>query len=123
VSGSGAKPSRCERRARAALEHIAESIQLIDDYVRDGRPAFFEHRLVQDAVLRRLEILADATAQLSAGLKDRHREIRWREVYGFRNIAAHAYLDIDLERVWEIVTDHLPALRTAVEEELHSPHG
>jgi hypothetical protein len=54
-------------RERRYLEHIAESIQLIDDYVRDGRPAFFEHRLVQDAVLRRLEILADATAQLSAG--------------------------------------------------------
>lgn len=45
----------------------------------------------------------------------------WREVYGFRNIAAHAYLDIDLERVWEIVTDHLPPLRTAVEKELDRP--
>jgi hypothetical protein len=43
-------------RERRYLEDIAESIQLIDDYVRDGRPAFFEHRLVQDAVLRRLEI-------------------------------------------------------------------
>jgi uncharacterized protein with HEPN domain len=49
-------------------------------------------------------------------LKDRHREIRWREGYGFRNIAAHVYLDIDLERVWKIVTDHLPALRTAAEK-------
>jgi Protein of unknown function DUF86 len=45
----------------------------------------------------------------------------WREVYGFRNIPAHAYLDIDLERVWEIVTDHLPPLRTAVEKELPRP--
>jgi uncharacterized protein with HEPN domain len=108
-------------RERCYLEHVAQSIQLINDYVRDGRPAFFEHRLVQDAVLRRLEILADATAQFSAELKDRHREIPWREVYGFRNIAAHAYLDIDLERVWEIVTDHLPPLRSAVTEELEGP--
>jgi uncharacterized protein with HEPN domain len=46
---------------------------------------------VQDAVLGRLEILADATAQLSTELKGRHGEIPWREVYGFRNIAAHAY--------------------------------
>jgi hypothetical protein len=43
-------------------------------------------------------------------------------VYGFRNIAAHAYLDIDLERVWEIVTDDLPPLRAAVEKELDGPH-
>jgi len=40
-------------------------------------------------------------------------------VYAFRNIAAHAYTQIDLERVWEIVRDHLPALRQAVVEELH----
>jgi uncharacterized protein with HEPN domain len=51
-------------RERRYLEHIAESIWLIDDYVSDGRAAFFEQRQVQDAVLRRLEILADATGQL-----------------------------------------------------------
>jgi uncharacterized protein with HEPN domain len=108
-------------RQRRYLEHIAESIRLIDDYVRDGRSGFFGQRLVQDAVLRRLEILADATTKLSAEVKGRHGEIPWREVYGFRNIAAHAYLDIDLERVWEIVMDHLPPLRDAVIEELDKP--
>jgi uncharacterized protein with HEPN domain len=105
-------------RERRYLEHIAESVALIGEYVVDGHPAFFEHRQVQDAVLRRLEILADATGQLSPELKDRHPDIPWRAVYGFRNIAAHAYLDVDLERVWEIVTDHLPPLRAAVEKEL-----
>jgi uncharacterized protein with HEPN domain len=106
-----------ERDARY-LEHIAESIQLIADYVRSGRSAFFEEQQVQDAAIRRLETLAHATGQLSDEVKDRHPEIDWRAVYGFRNIAAHAYLDVDLERVWEIVTDHLPALRVAVEAEL-----
>lgn len=110
-------------RERRYLAHIAESIRLIDEYVRDGHAAFVAQRQVQDAVLRRLEILADATAQLSPELKDRHPDIPWREVYGFRNIAAHAYLDIDLERVWEIVADHLPPLRTAVEQELDTPHA
>jgi uncharacterized protein with HEPN domain len=113
----------CAERESRYLQHIAESIKLIDEYVRDGRTSFFEQRQVQDAVLRRLEILADGTAQLSPELKDRHPDIPWREVYGFRNIAAHAYLDIDLERVWEIVTDHLPPLRTAVEKELARPSG
>jgi Protein of unknown function DUF86 len=51
-------------------------------------------------------------------LKDRHPGMRWREVYGFRSLTADACLDIDLERVCEIVTDHLPPLRTAVEREL-----
>jgi len=108
-------------RERRYLEHIGESIRLIDEYVRDGRAAFFEQRQVKEPVLRRLEIIADATAQLGQELKDRHPDIPWREVYGFRNIAANAYLDIDLERVWEIVTDHLPPLRTAVKKELDRP--
>lgn len=46
-------------RKRRYLAHIAESIRLIEEYVRDGRQAFLEQRLVQDAVLRRLEVLAD----------------------------------------------------------------
>jgi uncharacterized protein with HEPN domain len=108
-------------RERRYLEHIAESIKLIDDYVRGGRAAFFEHRQIQDAVLRRLDLLADATAQLSPDLKDRRPDIPWRGAYGFRNITAHAYLDIDLERVCEIVTGHPPPLRTAVEKELARP--
>lgn len=69
-------------RERRYLAHIAESITLIDDCVRGARAAFFQQPQVQDAVLRRLEI----------------PDIPWREVYDFRNIAAHAYLDIDLER-------------------------
>jgi uncharacterized protein with HEPN domain len=70
----------------------------------------------------RLEILADATAQLSPALKDRHPDIPWREVYDFRNIAAHAYLDIDLERILGDRYGHLPPPRTAVENELERPH-
>jgi uncharacterized protein with HEPN domain len=78
------------------------------------------HPLVQDAVPRRLETLADASNKLPDSLKERHPEIRRRTVYGFRNIAAHAYTQIDLERVWEIVRDHLPDLRQAVVQELRA---
>jgi uncharacterized protein with HEPN domain len=110
-----------DERDRRYLDHIAESIRLIGEYLGAGREALFKDQQVQDAVLRRLETLAHASGQLSEALKGRHPDIPWREVYGFRNIAAHAYLDIDLERVWEIITDHLPALRAAVDSELHGP--
>jgi uncharacterized protein with HEPN domain len=102
------------------LEYIRDSIQRIEEYTEGGsEDRFKRHPLVQDAVLRRLETLADASHKLPQALKDRHPEIRWHTVYAFRNVAAHAYTQIDLQRVWEIVCDHLPALGRAVVEELH----
>ncbi len=107
-----------EERERDRLRYIQESIARIVQYTHGNRDAFLSEPMVQDAVLRRLETLADASHKLSEGLKSRHPDIPWRQVYGFRNIAAHAYEDLDLTRVWEIVEDYLPALKTVVDEEL-----
>jgi len=69
-------------------------------------------------VLWRLETLAEATNRLTPECKARHSQIPWRAIYGFRNIAAHGYLDLHIDRVWEIVEVHLPALKAAIEAEL-----
>ena len=69
-------------------------------------------------VAARLQTLAEATNRLSDDVKARHPEIRWRAIYGFRNIAAHGYLDLQIDRVWEIVEAHLPALKAVVDAEL-----
>jgi uncharacterized protein with HEPN domain len=108
----------CSRRDRRYLAYVRESIGLIENYTRGGRDAFLTDTMVQDAVLRRLETLAEATGQLSDELKARYPAIPWRAVYGFRNVAAHAYLDVELGDVWDIVTGDLPRLRDAVEAEL-----
>lgn len=106
-------------RDHVHLEYIRESIERIEEYTDGGsEDRFRRHPLVQDGVLRRLETLADASHKLPDDLKARHPEIRWRTVYAFRNVAAHAYTQIDLQRVWEIVRDHLPGLRQAVVQEL-----
>ncbi len=76
--------------------------------------------MVQDAVLRRLETLADAASRLPDDLKGRHPDIPWREVQSFRNVAAHDYTGIDLDIVWRIIVDDLPPLGSAVKEELRA---
>lgn len=108
-------------RDRRYLTFIRDAIALIDARTRGGRDEFLHDIEIQDAVLWRLETLAEATSKLSAPVKDQHPEIRWRAIYGFRNIAAHAYLDLRLDRVWEIIALHLPALRAVVSEELDPP--
>lgn len=112
-----------EERERQRLRYIRESISLIEQYTREGKESFDREPMVRDAVLRRLETLADATAKLSPELKQRHPEIPWREVYGFRNIAAHAYEHLDAGRVWEIVEDYLPELKAAIDAEVANEPG
>lgn len=105
-------------RDRRHLTYIRDAIVLIERRTLAGREAFLSDVDCQDAVLWRLETLAEATGKLSAGVKARHPEIRWRAIYAFRNVAAHAYLALRIDDVWEIVEQHLPALRAVVEEEL-----
>jgi uncharacterized protein with HEPN domain len=110
-------------REQLRLQYIQESLQRITQYTAGGRPEFFRESIVQDAVLRRLETLADATHKLSDTLKARHPEVPWRVIYRFRNVAAHAYETIDLERVWEVIEHHLDALAAVVESELDAAPG
>jgi len=97
---------------------MRDSIRYIEEYTRGGRDTFFGQRMVQDAVLRRLENLGDSSHRLPDVMKARHPDIPWGRIYGFRNIAAHDYERIDLERAWEIVERHLPRLKAAVSAEI-----
>jgi uncharacterized protein with HEPN domain len=78
---------------------------------------FFDDLEKQDAALRRLEILADSTGHLSEELKARYPEVQWRRITAFRNILAHAYLDLDLDRIWSTIVEDLPALMRVIEAE------
>jgi uncharacterized protein with HEPN domain len=110
-----------EDRDLRHLTYTRDAISLIERRTATGRETFERDVDLQDAVLWRLETLAEATGRLSAELKARHPETRWRAIYGFRNIAAHGYLELRLDLVWEIVQVHLPLLRTVVEQELRRP--
>jgi uncharacterized protein with HEPN domain len=105
-------------RDRRYLLYMRHSVSLIETRTRAGREAFLRDLDVQDAVLWRLQTLAEATGKLSPSVKQRHPHIRWRAIYGFRNIAAHAYLELRLEDIWEIVALHLPPLKAVVDQEL-----
>jgi uncharacterized protein with HEPN domain len=106
-------------RDRRHIEYIVECIDKIHEYCPNDRNAFLADSRTQDAVIWRLQALADAShARLSDEIRDRHPEINWRAVYGFRNIAAHQYSEIDLDLVWEIVTVHLKPLGDALSSEL-----
>ncbi len=94
--------------------HILECIDKINDFSRGDRGRFLAEVIVQDAVLRNLQTLAESTKRLSDELKDSMPDIRWESVAGFRNLIVHDYLGVNAERVWEIVEQELPLLEKAL---------
>ena len=79
---------------------------------------FWSDQRTQDAVLRRMETLADAASHLSDALRARHPTIPWRQIADFRNVLAHAYTEIRLDRVWQVIEGDLPQLRSVLDQEL-----
>ena len=97
------------------LIHISECIQRIESYLEGiDRKAFLASTLVQDAVLRNLQVMAESTQHLSQATKQDQNEIEWHNISGFRNILVHDYLGVDIERIWDIIEKELPPLKEAV---------
>ena len=99
---------------RLYLIHISECIGRIQEYVGGGREAFMASTLIQDAVVRNLQTLAESSRRLSDGIKAKHPQVDWRVIGGFRNVLVHDYLGIDFERVWGVVEKDLPELKVRI---------
>jgi uncharacterized protein with HEPN domain len=70
--------------------------------------------MIQDAVIRNLQVTAESTQRLSGDLKAAHPEINWSGIVGLRNALVHDYFGVDLGVVWEIVVRDVPQLKSAV---------
>ena len=102
---------------RLFLIHIRECIQRIDSYIaKKDKQEFLDTTLVQDAVLRNLQVLAESTQRLSDAAKESACEVDWFKIAGFRNVLVHDYLGIDIEQVWNILEKDLPELKRQVEK-------
>jgi len=101
------------------LIHIGECIERIESYVQGiDKEAFIASSLVQDAVIRNLQIMAESTQRLSDNLKEAQPDVDWYKIAGFRNVLVHDYLGVDVQRVWNIIENEIPALREAVRKML-----
>ena len=104
---------------RLYLIHITECIDRVESYTQGmAKEAFLASPMVQDAVIRNLQTLAESTQRLSARAKDSQPGIDWRKIAGFRNVLVHDYLGVDLDRIWTIIRNDLSVLRNAVDQML-----
>jgi len=102
------------------ISHILESIGLIEQYISGTtKKEFVSQPQLQDAVLRRLEIIGEAAKNISIATKKQHQEIPWRLMAGMRDILIHHYFGVDIDLVWNTVKDDLPNLKELLENIFH----
>lgn len=106
------KPGR--DRDAIYVEHMLECIARIEDYTGGDRQAFFGSTMIQDAVIRNLQTMAESSQQLSDTTRSSMPDVDWRAIAGFRNILVHDYLGVDPNVVWTVVEHDLPNLKVAL---------
>lgn len=100
------------------LAHIIETIDLIRSSGPHNPAALENDPDIRDATLYRLQTLSESASLLSQAVKDRHLEIPWAAIAGFRNRLVHGYTEVKAERVWEVIAQYLGPLHDVAREEL-----
>ena len=103
------------KRDALYLRHILEAIQKIEAYTAAGREAFVAGSHWQDATIRQLEIIGEATKQLSRELRAQYPDVPWRRMAGLRDVLIHEYFGVDLTAVWQLTLTEIPRLKGRVE--------
>lgn len=96
------------------LEHILQAINRINNYTNDISEALFlQNELIQDAVIRNIEIIGEASRNIDRHYPDftaKHPEVPWNDLYWMRNRVSHGYFSVDFELVWKTLEKDLPEL-------------
>ena len=94
------------------LKHILDAIHRIEEYVRKIEySGFIENYLIQDGVIRQIEIIGEATKRLSNEIREKYTDIPWKDIVGMRNKLIHDYFGVDVDAVWETVKKDIPVLK------------
>jgi len=97
-------------------QHIVDAILKIESYISVGQELFMRETHWQDAVIRQLQVIGEATKRLSLDLRSRHPVIPWRRIAGMQDILIHDYMGVDLAAVWEVAQKDFPNLKRQVED-------
>ena len=103
------------------LEHMLQALDRIEELLaRTTREEFDEDWVVQDALIRELEIVGEAAGRVSSDLARSHPDIPWKEITGLRHKLIHDYFTVDLGIVWKTAAHEAAEVRPLIEQALEA---
>ena len=105
---------------RTYLTHILDAIETVEEYLEDVTyEQFTFNKMAIDAVVRELEIIGEASNNLSQQFRQDHPKIRWRRMKDMRNFLIHEYFGVNTKIVWDTCKSDVPTLKSFVKEALN----
>lgn len=102
---------------KSRIIHILEAIQEIETYIQQtDYHSFLNNSMMKFACIKQIEIIGEASINITLGVKDQYKNIEWQQIKGMRNIFVHEYFGIDHEILWDIIQFDLPDLKIKMQE-------
>lgn len=99
------------------IDDILENIKDIEFFSKGlTKGKFRDNKLKQNAIIRSLEIIGEAVKNIPDSFRNKHQNIPWRKIAGFRDILSHVYFGVNMDRVWNIIEKDLPNLKKDIEK-------
>ena len=103
------------RDPKERLRDMLEAIAYIERYAVQGKEAFERDELIQNWMVRHLQILGEAARALPQAVWEQTPDVPWSKIIGMRHILVHDYFRIDTEIVWDVIERDLPGLKRSLQ--------
>ena len=104
-------------RDKSSLIDILNSCESIARFISNKlKDEFYNDEMLQEAVMRKIEIIGEATNRISDDLKNLYPDFPWKKMKAIRNILIHMYDELDLDIVWDTANNDIPILKNRIKE-------